>query len=136
MNIRPSLRVCAALTLVASSAWAAGPSSYEPTPSELAMLPAACQVKLSEQGRKDQAQQAMWSARLGPNTWLHFHHYCHGLKFVNRAQFSINRADRRGNLQAAIGEFDYVLTHWPADSPLRSDAQMRKDLAQTQLRAP
>ena len=136
MNTRRTLAAWATFSFAASAVWGAAPMPYEASPTEIAALPAACQVKLSEQGRKDQAQQAMWSARLGANTWLHFHHYCHGLKFMNRAQFAINREDRRYFLGSAIGEFDYVLKAWPADSPLRSDAQMRKYLAQTQLRTP
>lgn len=135
MNTHHALAVCATLTVVTSTVWAQAPMPYEPSPAEIAMLPLACQVKLSEQGRKDQAQQAMWSARLGANTWLHFHHYCHGLKFMNRAQFAIRREDKQYFLGSAIGEFDYVLKNWPADSPLRSDAQTRKDLALMQMRA-
>lgn len=136
MDIHLARTLCTVLTMTAAAAWAAGPAQYGPTSSELAMLPPACHARLSTGGGEAEAQRAMWSARLGPNNFLHLHHYCFGLNFMNRAQFAINRNDRRGNLQAAIGEFDYVLTHWPADSPLRGDAQMRKDLAQTQLRAP
>lgn len=102
---------------------------YAITDGEIAMLPKGCQVKLG----KDPVANANWSERLGAETWMHMHHYCHGLKFINRARFTINKVDRKYYLQNAIGEFDYCLTHWPANSPMMREAQREKSEVEAML---
>jgi hypothetical protein len=79
---------------------------------------------------------AAWTSRLGNDVWLHIHHYCHGMKFTNRAQATMVRQDKRYYLQQAVGEFNYVLNSWPKDAPLRADAAMRKQMAEMMLKMP
>jgi hypothetical protein len=66
---------------------------------------------------------------MGPDNFVHVHHYCQGLSHMNRANLNFNKKLRREYLQTAISEFDYVLRNWPADFVLSVDAQKRKTLA-------
>jgi hypothetical protein len=120
--------------LVSLAAEAQPPMPYAATPEEIAAMPEACQVKLSEEGRRNQALQDRWANQLGRVTWLHFHHFCHGLKFLNRANGTIDRQAKRYYLGNAVGEFNYVIERWPADSPVRPEAETRKQMAEMLLK--
>lgn len=106
---------------------------HAPTEAELAKLPKGCQVKLGT-GPQNAALWQSWSARVGNETWLHMHHYCGGLKFMNRARFTLDKAEKGFYLQSAIGEFNYVLKAWPANSPLMPEAQSQKTQAELMLK--
>ena len=73
---------------------------HAPTEAELARLPPFCAVRFGRQGPDFQSQ-------LGRQNWIHIHHYCHGLKFVMRAQNYPK--ERRAYLNQARGEYEYVL---------------------------
>jgi hypothetical protein len=88
---------------------------------ELQLLPKACHARL----RGDQAAQSLWKQRLGSDTFVHLHHFCFGLNFINRAKFSMVKYNKRYYLNQAVGEFAYVLKNWPANSPLRPEAEAR-----------
>src|SRR5581483_1879278 len=100
----------------ASALWSSGGSAIEPytvKPSEIAQMPDYCQAKLGVAEK-----QADWGARFGA-LWIDMHHYCHGLKFIQRASRpGITVQDRGFYLNGALGEFDYVLNsknapgHW------------------------
>nr|CCF78719.1 exported hypothetical protein [Rubrivivax gelatinosus S1] len=125
----------ALLALGLTTSAMAGPAPYEPTAAELAALPPACQVKIGPEGRRDLVQQDLWRNRLGADNWMHYHHYCHGIKFTNRAFATFDRALKRYYLQSAVGEFNYVLNAWPANSSLRPEAERRKQLVQNLMQA-
>jgi tetratricopeptide (TPR) repeat protein len=72
---------------------------YAPTDAEVAALPKFCAVKFKRPGPNSEAQ-------FGRKNWIHMHHYCHGLKFVNRARNYPNES--RGYLVQAKGEYEYV----------------------------
>jgi len=77
----------------------------------------------------------MWTARVGGrDVWLHIHHYCHGIKFMNRAQSTMTRQHKQYYLQQAVREFDYVLSRWSKDTQLWADAAMRKQMAEMFLK--
>ena len=95
---------------------AAAVESYAVKPSEVAQMPDYCQAKIG--GPAYAAKQGDWPQRFGA-LWLDMHHYCHGLKFIQRAsRFDISDQDRNFNLMSAINEFNYVL-----GSPRSASAQ-------------
>jgi hypothetical protein len=85
-------------------------------------LPQACQVRYSG----DQASKDAWSQKLGRDNFIHLHHYCNGINFSRRAMTTLDKKEKRYYLQRAIANFDYVLEHWPANSPLRPEAEAGK----------
>lgn len=113
------------------------PLPYAPSPVELSLLPKACQFRLGPGYGSDSSRPTVdaWANRVGGReVWSHIHHFCHGLKFMNRAQATLDSTDRRFNLQSAVGEFDYVLDKWPPQTPLRDEARARKEEALLLLR--
>ena len=107
-------------SLYSSTAFAYLP--YAITDAEVAMLPAGCQAKL----KGINPSGTDWALKFGDKVWPHMHHFCHGLKFINRARFTFDRNDKRQYLKDAIDEFDYVLAAWPADSPMVAEAKARR----------
>ena len=88
---------------------------------EVAMLPEYCQDRLNNQKNKEK-----WQSVLGKNGWLHLHHYCYGLNHYYRAGTEIDFRKRGKHAQKGIGQFNYVLRHWPANLQLSQLAQMYK----------
>lgn len=88
--------------LLAALPAAAQNSAY--TPADVAQLPPHCLAKLKFDPRYT---EAAFAPRFG-EYWIHLHHYCHGLKWVNRARTSADRRARMGNLGMAKGEYQYA----------------------------
>jgi hypothetical protein len=105
---------------------------HMPTPSEIAMMPDYCQAKM---GTNEELKQ-QWNQRMGPDKFVHLHHYCHGLKQMNRYKLTFDAQQRRFILQTAIGEFDYVVRNWPDDFYLKAEAKSQKARAESRLRQP
>ncbi len=84
---------------------------YAPLEGEIAMMPPYCQVKFDTAGQRRNEHDRF--ARQFGSVWIHFHHYCHGLKYVNRARTTTNENHRRQYLGNAAGEFRYVLDRAP-----------------------
>jgi hypothetical protein len=117
------------------SSWAQVELPFAPTPAELARLPPECAVKLGN-GPDNQAKNAAYAARYGEAIWLHYHHYCFALNFMNRQSLVLgNKPARRYDLQSAINNFNYLIVHWPANSPQRLQAIRFKQLAEMQLKS-
>lgn len=72
---------------------------YAPSDAEVAQLPNFCAIKFKRPGPN-------FESHFGRKNWVHMHHYCHGLKFVNRARN--HPKDRREYLGRAKGEYAYV----------------------------
>lgn len=119
------IATCTVLALFGSTSQA-HPKTYGATPNEIAMMPKACQVKLSPALSGNIALQTYWSDRIGHDCWIHMHHYCHGLKSVIRSKLTFDNTDKRFYLEQAIGEFDYVLQHCPANSPMIPETKLQK----------
>lgn len=81
---------------------------HAPSDTELAMLPPFCPAKLKRAG---DPQDPAWVSRFGAANWLHLHHYCFAVNFVNRARRARDAGDRKFKLQSAEGEYMYVVTH-------------------------
>lgn len=92
---------------------------FGPTEVELKSLPAACAARLKD----EPATNNRWIEKIGRNNYLHVHHYCFGLNFINRAKFTFDKQNKRYYLEQAIGNFAYVLKNWSADSQLRPEAE-------------
>jgi len=98
-------------------------AGYAPTAAELALLPLSCQAKLKNPNPTD---IKLYSAKIGPD-WLHFHHYCFALNFINRYTRSFaNKTDQLFYLQSAMGDFDYVFTHSSPDFWMRPEMHVQK----------
>lgn len=72
----------------------------------------------------------MWGQRLGCESFLHIHHYCYGLNFMNKARFESDPKDKKYYLDNAINNFDYVITRWNPQFQLTSPAKSYKRQAQ------
>lgn len=101
-----------------------------PTDSELALLPQACHARL----RGGKEEHAAWRQKIGRGNFDHLHHYCFALNYINRARFTFDKKAKRYFLQRADGNLDYVLRHWPQNSPLRPDAEAGKRQVQMMMR--
>lgn len=127
-NVFATGAVC--LQLLASSvAWAQPKLPFSPTDQEILMLPEECKIKLKGGPPPANAQHLA-------GVWIDLHHYCFGLNFMNRASFTINKTDKRFNLQSAIQEFDYVLKHAPPNSSVLQPIKARRDMAEQMLKLP
>ncbi len=93
-------RLVGACLLAIASTSLLAVDAHAPTDAELAQLPPYCAKRWK--GTLSQEELA---------NFPHGHHYCSGLKFLNRAQRSRAAEDRKFNLQSAQGEFSYVLQH-------------------------
>ena len=78
---------------------------YKPSATEVTSLPEFCKYKL---GYGDKAGDQQWKKVFGKE-WVHFHHYCTSLNFLNRANktFSDKQA-KRHYLQNAEGDINYM----------------------------
>lgn len=113
-----------AMLLVVPSAMA----DWRPTQSELTTLPPYCAARFDERS----AAFKNWKASMGPN-FIHIHHYCAGLNFLNRVRGSFS-SGRQDTLGAVVREFDYVLDHVSADFYLRPEILMNRGIALTMLK--
>lgn len=81
-------------------------------------LPPECSARL----RGSDATKGMWRQRIGDEQFLHLHHYCFGLFFLNRGMATFEKRKRNQNLDLSVKEFQYVIDRWPASSPYRKQA--------------
>ena len=96
---------------------------YGMTDAELAALPAFCTAKMRGQNA------SQFAAQFGAHNWMHMHHYCEGLKFVNRAR--AYPKDRRTYLSTAKTEYRYVINQAAPDFWFRP--QIYLDLARVHM---
>lgn len=89
------------LLLYGAASFAAEP--FAPQPNEIALLPPLCQDKLVSRNNES------WTATIGPE-YLHIHHYCYALNFLNRASRKLgDRPARQSDLSQALDNIDYVI---------------------------
>lgn len=116
--------------MFASNASALKP--FAPTPAEIRMLPPYCAARLGSPGAANSAD--IWKQRLGAGNYLHIHHYCYALNFMNRARTESNKNDRQHYLNNAMNNFDYVIKHWSPDFKLWISAKNYRSQVETMLR--
>jgi uncharacterized protein YchJ len=95
---------------------------FGPTDTELMMLPPYCHAKI----KGDANARKMWSSQMGADIFLHIHHYCYGLNFMNRHMLILDEKERSFLAARAISNFDYVIQRWPPSFPLTIEAQKYK----------
>jgi tetratricopeptide (TPR) repeat protein len=140
-----ALAVCA-LLLVARTATGGDIPGYPQLvtgydPREVAMLPKYCiytqLFRDNVPGGNNPAEIQRWHAIMG-DIFIHMHHYCYGLMYLNRATLLARSAEIRGyNFNNAIMEFDYVLARAPKDFVLLPEILTKKgEVMLRQGRAP
>ena len=56
------------------------------------------------------------------------------LYYMNKSRFALKKDARIGYLRSADDQFDYVLLHWPANSPYRPEVENRKKEIEMKLK--
>lgn len=99
-------------------------AEWAPSKTELSALPPYCAARFDE--KSDAFKR--WKVTMGPD-FVHIHHYCAGLNFVNRSYSMASTKSRLEILNAAVRNFDYVLTHTQPSFYLRPEALMNRGIA-------
>lgn len=105
-----------ALALLATGV--AGAQTHLMNELDFIKLPPECSARL----RGDKATMNMWRQRIGDRQFLHLHHYCFGLFYLNRGMATVDKRKRNRDFEHSVGEFQYVIDRWPATSPYRQQA--------------
>lgn len=88
------------------SAYANAVEPWAPTDAEMASLPPYCKARMkSGQGSPE---YKMWEGTLGKD-FLHTHHYCAGINFINRYYRARSRQDKQFNLRSAQDTLSYMV---------------------------
>ena len=77
------------------------------TPAEQALLPRYCQVKLKDDNTTPEAKSFV--SQFGFANWLHLHHYCYALNYLNRANKAGGAKARDSLRRSAAADYRYVL---------------------------
>lgn len=100
-------------------------AEWAPSQAEMAALPEYCAAKFGEGANPEAA--AAWRSTMGGD-FIHIHHYCAGLNFMNRARRTFS-SKNNGALEAAVREIDYVLTNSSPGFYLRPEMLMNRGIA-------
>ena len=105
----------ACLTLLGSLPPLDAAAEFAATPQEAAM----CKVMVYD--RSDPADHG---------NWMHMHHYCDCLRFINRAYSAVgDQKAVHGNIQRALSSCDYVLRNTTPDFYMRAEVHLQKGKA-------
>lgn len=97
-----------AIVISMLSAHANALEPWSPSDAEMASLPPYCKARMaSGQGS---AEYKAWESRLGKD-FLHTHHYCAGINFINRYYRARSQQDKHFNLNNARGDLQYMVDH-------------------------
>lgn len=101
-------RMGAGVLLAAIGMHAHAVEPWTPSDAEMASLPPYCKARMkSGQGSAD---YRTWESTLGKD-FLHTHHYCAGINFINRYYRSRTAQDKRFNLNQAQTNLQYMVTN-------------------------
>lgn len=81
---------------------------WVPTDAEMTGLPAYCKVKMKS--GPGSPEYKAWETTLGKD-YVHTHHYCAGLNFINRYYRARSPQDKRFNLNNARVNLQYMVEH-------------------------
>lgn len=101
----------------------------KPTDVEVAVLPPYCLAKFRGVAVKQ------WEDALG-SIYMHVHHYCGALVYVNRYYKSSNIQDRRFYLQEVISNLGYMVTHAEQSSALMPEIYLQRGITYSLLKKP
>lgn len=79
---------------------------FPPTPAEVRMLPSFCADRFEKGSSGNNVASA---AQLGKKNYLHIHHYCFAVNFVNRARRTRDKKERLYDLGLAKNNYNYVI---------------------------
>lgn len=82
-------------------------AAYQWTDREIKSMPPYCAARLNKESPQ---QYKHWENVLGPD-FLHTHHYCEALGYINRYYVANTAPDKAGMLQGAIGHLRYMVNH-------------------------
>lgn len=82
---------------------------FAPTDAEMAGLPPFCRVKISGDTRSPQYISMM--SQYGRGNFIHIHHLCFAMNFVNRARVATRSQDREHLYSVARGNYLYMVKH-------------------------
>lgn len=115
------------VTLGLGEAWAIG--NFKPTAAELGALPAFCGPRAQPYGNDaDHPEVKPWLPVYGPD-WIHLHHYCAGLNFINQSYRSANKLEKDGTLRSAVRELDYTLKNCRPGTQLYAEILLARGTA-------
>lgn len=113
-------------SLVTAHAGAVEP--WVPTDREMASLPPFCKVKMKPvQGS---VEYKLWQSTLGPD-FMHTHHYCAGINFINRYYRSRSQQDKSFNLNNARTNLEYMVGHADPAYSLMPDVYLNLGVVHT-----
>lgn len=118
-----------ALGLQATASMAVGPSQ-EAMKAQYLQMP-VCKAKMILPA--DSPEVGYWSGALGPD-WMHVHHYCIGMAFLNLHYGVKDKYERGYYLGEAVGSFDYVIRAASSGYVLLPENHFRKGQALLFLR--
>jgi len=101
----------------------AGGSSTPKTDADFARLPVYCLARHKKKG--DPVQRKMWKKKLGSG-FLHLHHYCYALHYMNKSHNVSNKKANRDALGAALKEIGYVERRTSEQFYLRPEMAYKK----------
>lgn len=99
---------------------------WVPTDTEMVSLPPYCKVKMKSSPAS--TEYKTWESTLGKD-FMHTHHYCAGLNFLNRYYRSRNNGDKRYNLKNAVDNFNYMVDHAAPGYSLMPEIYLNRGLA-------
>lgn len=94
---------------------------WVPTDSEMASLPPYCKVKMKSSSSSPEYKA--WESALGKD-FLHTHHYCAGINFINRYYRARSQQDKRFNVNNALSNLQYMVDHADAGYSLMPDVYL------------
>lgn len=103
---------------------------WQPSQAEMGALPAYCAAKFNE--GKDPEAASLWRSSMGGD-FIHLHHYCAGLNFLNRAR-GVLASGNNGILESAVREFDYVLNNCSPGFYLRPEIWTNRGIALSMMK--
>lgn len=114
-----------AFALFSQHAASQQPLPFHPTPAEMPQLPVYCIARFAGNASPD---YRVWEARLGPG-FLHLHHYCAGLNYLNRYRLLLRDPQRGYYLSRIIPEMQYSFEHVGSSFPLMGEMHVNRGRA-------
>lgn len=115
------------------SVYAHAVESWAPTDSEMASLPPYCKARMkSGQGSPE---YKLWESTLGKD-FLHTHHYCAGINFINRYYRSRSQQDKRLNLNNAENNLQYMVANADSGYSLMPDVYLNLGVVYSLMKQP
>lgn len=95
-----------------------------PRDDEIKMLPPLCLIKL----RKEKSPEYQVAQETYGPDFMHVHHYCAGINFINRYYRATSSQDKRFVLQEAMGNLSYMVKHAQPDFVLMPDVYLQRGI--------